>query len=203
MAQKSIPEEIFRREQLFKTMIFNCNIVSLKGSVLVTDVPKKANAIADRIIANKARYLTVAHKFANPIKWYHIALIHQMEGEGNFNTYLGNGQSLSKVTTIVPIGRGPFKSFEEGAIDAIKLQGLDNKQDWGIGSTLYLLEGYNGYGYTDFKGINSPYLWSGSNHYVSGYYVKDGKYDKNAVSQQIGIALILKSLIAKGVTDYV
>ena len=57
------------------------------------------------------------------------------------------------------------------------------------------MKGFNGYGYEDYRGIHSPYIWSGSNHYTAGLYIADSVYSKTAVSQQIGIALILKKLI--------
>lgn len=189
------------RQELFASMVVNQNIVDLKGNILISNVPQLVTNIANRIILNKQRYVNVAHCFPNPIKWFHIALIHNMESGGNFSTYLGNGQTLSKKTTIVPKGRGPFSSFQDGAIDAIRVDGLNNIYDWSIGNTLYVLEGFNGYGYTDFKGINSPYIWSGSNQYISGYYIADNVYSKTAVSKQIGIALILQKLISLGVTN--
>lgn len=195
-----LEQEIAKRQELFDTMVINNNIFDIKDRILVPNVVAKVANIANRMIANRARYKAVANMFACPIKWYHVALIHQMEGGGDFNTYLGNGQRLSHKTTIVPIGRGPFKSFESGAIDAIKQKGLNYVQDWSIGNALYILEGFNGYGYSDFKGINSPYLWSGSNQYRSGYYIADHVYSSTTVSQQIGIALILKQLISLGVT---
>lgn len=190
-----------KRERLFNSMTINQNIVDLNSKILVSNVPQKVISVANRIILNKQRYVNVAHRFANPIKWFHVALIHQMEGGGNFSTYLGNGQSIYKKTTIVPKGRGPFSTFELGAIDAIKLKLLDQVSDWSIGNTLYILESFNGFGYELYKGINSPYLWSGSNQYVSGYYPADSVYSKTLVSQQIGIALILKQLISMGVTN--
>ena len=190
------------RQELFDTMIVNNNIVDLKGNILVPDIPQKVTDIANKIIANRSIYLPIAHFFSCPIQWFHIGCIHQMEGELNFNTYLGNGQSLSRVTTKVPKGRGPFKTFEQGAIDAIRQNGLNDVYDWGIGNTLLILEKYNGLGYSDYKGINSPYIFSGSNQYISGKYIADSVYSPTEVSQQIGIALILQKLISLGVTNY-
>ena len=198
--QGFIPSETSQqnRERLFKSMTVNQNIVDLKGNILVSNIPFQVDAIARAIIANRAIYQSVSGVFPNPIKWFHIGLIHKMEGNLNFNTYLGNGQVLSKVTTKVPKGRGPFPSFKAGAVDAIKLDKLNLVQDWSIGNTLYILEGFNGYGYSKYKGINSPYLFSGSNQYVSGYYPDDSVYSKTTVSQQIGIALIYKRMIDLG-----
>ena len=184
-----------QRQQLFDTLEIR-NIIANKGIVVVADVNKSADQIVGRILVNKARYESIAHKFPNPgLKWWLIAVIHYMECNLNFNCYLGNGQPFNKRTTIVPKGRGAFKSFEEGAIDAIKLQGLDKVGDWSIGNVLYILEGYNGYGYSLYRGINSPYLWSGTNHYTSGKYIFDGTYKADAVSNQIGAAILLKKLL--------
>jgi lysozyme family protein len=59
---------------------------------------------------------------------------------------------------------------------------------------LYLLEGYNGFGYRR-RGVPTPYLWSFSNIYESGKFVLDGKFDPNAVSKQCGAALMLKAVL--------
>lgn len=184
-----------KRARLFETMTINTNIVDLKGRILVANVPRKIDEIVSIMVKNKKTYQDVSGTWATPIRWFHIALIHRMEGNLNFNTYLGNGQILDRKTTIVPKGRGPFSSFKAGAIDAIELKKLDLVKDWSIGNTLYILEGFNGYGYSDWKGINSPYLFSGSNQYTSGYYVADSVYSSTTVSQQIGIALIYKKLL--------
>jgi hypothetical protein len=62
-----------------------------------------------------------------------------------------------------------------------------------IEDKLSFLEAYNGWGYVK-KGINSPYLWSGTNHYTSGKYVRDGVFDPRAVSKQLGAVCMLKEL---------
>ena len=190
------------RQELFDSMVVNNNIVDLKGNILVPDIPQRVTNIANKIIANRSIYLPIAHFFSCPIQWFHIGCLHQMESGCDFTTYLGNGQPLNRKTTIVPVGRGPFNTFEAGAIDAIRQSGLNDVTDWGVGNTLYVLESFNGYGYSNFKGINSPYIFSGSNQYISGYYIADHVYSKTEVSQQIGIALILQKLISLGVTNY-
>jgi lysozyme family protein len=186
------------RQNLFDTMQIKDSIVDNNGKVLIANVNAVLKAKTDMMVANKQRYAAIAAHFPNPgLKWWIVALIHEMECSQNFNRYLGNGQKLDQKTTIVPIGRGPFKSFEDGAYDALKLDEIDKIQDWSLDNVLYVLEGFNGYGYSKYHSINSPYIWSGSNHYVSGKYTSDGKYDKNTVSQQIGIALMLREIIDK------
>ena len=173
------------RQVLFDTM------------VIKPEIQSKLKKKTDTLIANKARYEEIAHHFPNPgFKWYIVAVIHEMECSQNFSKYLGNGQDLSKVTTIVPKGRGPFKSFYDGAIDALNLQGVNSKTDWSMEGILTFLESYNGFGY-EKKGIASPYLFAGSNHYTSGKFIKDHVYDPNAVSDQVGVALMLKQIMDK------
>ena len=185
-------------KEMFETMIIKKAIIGKNGKPLVADVAKAVAQKTATMLANKARYAAIARKFPNPgLKWWLVAVIHEMECTQNFDKYLGNGQSLNKKTTIVPKDRGPFASFEEGAVDALKLQGADKITDWSLDGVLYFLEGFNGYGYSKYKKINSPYLWSGSNHYTAGKYVSDGVYDAKAVSAQIGIALLLKEIINK------
>lgn len=184
------------RKFLFDTMYTRQNIVDNNGRVLVANVPMVVDAKVSKMLSNRDRYQAISGRFKNPIRWYHVALIHEMECSQNFNCYLGNGQPFNKKTTIVPKGRGAFPSFETGAVDAIVYQKLDRITDWSIENTLYILEGFNGYGYTN-RGINSPYLWSGSNHYKSGKYIADSVYSKTAVSSQIGIALLYKRLLER------
>jgi hypothetical protein len=100
---------------------------------------------------------------------------------------------LSRVTTEVPAGRGPFANFHDGAVDALRYDGLDKIHDWSAASVGYHLEGYNGWGYLS-KPTVSPYIASWSNKYTSGKYVADHVYDPNAVSQQPGALTILKVL---------
>lgn len=190
-----------QRQQLYDTMQIRDRV--MKGNiVIIDDVNKVANNIVQKILSNKDRYENIAHKFPNPgLKWWLIAVIHNMECALNFNCYLGNGQPWNQRTTITPKGRGAFKSFEEGAIDAIKLKQLDRVEDWSMGNVLYILEGYNGYGYADYRGINSPYLWSGTNQYTSGKYIFDGTYKGDAVSNQIGAAVLLKKLLTQPTND--
>lgn len=148
---------------------------------------------ADLITAGKERYQAVEKETGVP--WQVIGVIHLREGNCDFGTYLGNGQPLSRKTTIVPKGRGPFATWEEGAVDALKNappKTASNK-DWSIGGTLDKLEEYNGLGYRNM-GIPSPYLWAGTDQYVKGKYISDHNFDPEAVDKQLGCAGVLKFL---------
>lgn len=154
------------------------------------------NAQAAKIEANRARYEAVAKKTGVP--WDVIGVIHYRESSGSFAGVLHNGQKIigtGKKTTIVPKGRGPFKTWEDAAVDALMncAPYAGKNKDWSIAGTLDLLERYNGLGYRN-KGLSSPYLWAGTDQYAKGKYVADGKFDPNHVDQQLGVAPILMKL---------
>lgn len=167
---------------------------------------------AERLVAGKPEYQRVESRTGVP--WWFVGLCHYRESDFNFATYLGNGQSLSRRTTIVPKDRGPFTgadAFLQGAVDALRQENFIGAQDWSIARVLYRLEGFNGYGYHGRR-VNSPYLWCGSTAYGppetrGGKYVRDGVFDPNTVDQQFGTAVLLKTVmdldatIAFGVAD--
>lgn len=160
--------------------------------------------LVNKAKASRVRYMAISEAVhnrypkSNLIPWQFVAVVHYMECNFSFKHHLHNGDSLLRRTTHVPAGRPvtgkpPF-TFEESAIDALIYQGLHLVMNWGIPFMLYKLEAYNGYGYRG-HGINSPYLWAGSNHYTKGKYIADHVFSKTAVSSQIGAALILRGII--------
>jgi len=171
-------------ESLFDTCQVNNNIEA------------GANSIISKIINNKARYQSVATSLNIP--WYVIAVIHNLEAGLNFNCHLHNGDPLSQRTVHVPAGRPvtgtpPF-TWEESATDALRLEGFDHWTDWSLPGIAYKLERYNGIGYRA-HGINSPYLWGGSNNYTSGKYVRDNVFSSTAVSKQVGAMVLIKLMV--------
>lgn len=157
------------------------------------------NAQAAKIAANRGRYTPVSK--ATGVPWDVIGVIHYRESSNDFAGVLHNGQKIigtGKKTTLVPKGRGPFSTWEEAAIDALYHAGPKAalNKDWSIGATLDILERYNGLGYRN-KGLPSPYLWAGTDQYVKGKYIADGKYDPNHVDQQLGVAALLMKLREK------
>lgn len=154
------------------------------------------NAQAAKIAANRSRYELVSK--ATGVPWDVIGVIHYRESSNDFGGVLHNGQKIigtGKKTTLVPKGRGPFSTWEEAAIDALVNchPHLARNKDWSLGTTLDKLEAYNGLGYRN-KGLPSPYLWAGTDQYVKGKYVADGKFDPNHVDKQLGVAPILMKL---------
>jgi lysozyme family protein len=143
----------------------------------------------------KGRYQTVEAKTAVP--WFVIAVIHERESSQDWTGSLAQGDPWNRASVHVPAGRGPFKSWEEAAIDALVNcpPFAARNKDWSIGALLTMLEQYNGLGYAS-RGLPSPYVWSGTDQYKSGKYVRDGVFDPNAVDQQLGCAGLLFAVMA-------
>ena len=143
----------------------------------------------------KTRYQVVANKTGVP--WFVIAVIHEREASQSWMASLAQGDRWDRISIHVPKGRGPFRSFEAAAIDALTdcAPYAARWQDWTAGGALTLLEQYNGLGYAT-KGIPSPYVWSGTDQYRSGKYVSDGVFDPTVVDKQLGCAAIIKAMMA-------
>jgi len=130
------------------------------------------------------------------VPWELIAVLHRRESDADFNTYLGNGQSLAHKTTIVPRGRGPFRgahAFIDGAVDALQLDGLADVMDWRLEKELYWCEVFNGWGYAAHR-LPSPYIWGGTNIQRPGKYIKDGVFDPHIMDPQPGCAPLLVTI---------
>ena len=144
----------------------------------------------------RPRYEALAKDVGVP--WHFVGLIHGLESSFNFRAHLHNGDfPLSARTRQVPAGRplvwtAPF-TWEASAKDALKLMGFTGQSDWSLERTLYRLEAYNGFGYRK-HGVATPYLWSFSNHYERGKFVRDGRWSEEAKSQQCGAATLMKVL---------
>jgi lysozyme family protein len=162
--------------------------------------------VAERLAAPaaKARYQKISE--ATGVPWFVIAVIHEREASQDWTAQLGQGDPLGQMSTHVPKGRGPFfnhpddpplqDAFYRGALDAL----IDcapyaaRWKDWSPGGTMTLLEQYNGLGYAN-KGLPSPYIWSGTDQYRSGKYVRDGVFDPNEVDEQLGCAGLIKAMM--------
>ena len=141
----------------------------------------------------RARYQAVEAKTGVP--WFFIAVVHQREAGQRWDRQLGQGDPLYEVSRHDPKGRGPFKTWEDGAVDALEHcpPFAARNKDWSIGGLLTMLEQYNGLGYF-FKGKTSPYLWSGTSEYISGKFVADHVYNPNVVDAQLGCAGLLLAM---------
>lgn len=168
-----------------------------------------AEKAAKTVLAGKARYEPVAEHFGIP--WWVLGCIHYKEASCNFSGVLHNGEKIigtGKKTKIVPKGRGPFSSWEEAAVDAIKFDALDKKilkNGSSLEGILKALEAYNGMGYFNHHPDQlTCYLWACTTiNKPFGRYTSDGKYDYNAdANSHCGIVPILKVLEAQGHVDF-
>lgn len=155
---------------------------------------------AEVAIKNKLTYQQISSATKSRVPWPMIAVIHRRESNASFNTYLGNGQSLTRRTTIVPKGRGPFtnhlpdmNAFVMGGIDAIQIEGWDDVFDWRLEKQLYYCMLFNGAGY-EMRGIPSPYVWGGTNVQKPGKYVADGVFNATVMDTQPGCAPMLQMI---------
>ncbi|WP_375397700.1 hypothetical protein [uncultured Sphingomonas sp.] len=181
----------------YRSMFDTCAITPARRSA--------AGRLVARLSANRPRYAPVADRLAMP--WHVVAVIHNMEASQDFARHLHNGDPLTARTVHVPAGRpaigAPPFSWEESAVDALMLHGLNAWRDWTVGGTLYQLERYNGMGYRlHHPSVKSPYLWSFSNHYDRGKYVADGTWSATARSDQCGAAILLRQMADEGLIAF-
>jgi lysozyme family protein len=154
-------------------------------------------SIAKRLASPDAqsRYQAVTARTGVP--WPLIAVIHERECSQDWARSLAQGDPWDRVSVHVPAGRGPFKSWEDAAVDALNNcpPYAGRNKDWSIGALLTKLEEYNGLGYAA-RGVPSPYLWAGTDQYRSGKYIRDGVYDPDVIDSQAGCAGLLMAMKA-------
>jgi lysozyme family protein len=158
--------------------------------------------VAKRLVAAKERYLAVSARTGIPYPF--IAVTHQRESSQNWQRSLAQGDPWNQESTHVPAKRGPFKSWEDAAYDALVNCGpyAARNKDWSIGGLLTLLERYNGLGYFTgplkgrYPSQPSPYIWAGTDQYSRGKYVADGVFDPSAVDKQLGCAGLIMAMMA-------
>ncbi len=158
---------------------------------LTTNQQAELDIFKENYEQNKEKYEEVEQATGVPAEL--IAAIHWRESGGNFNTYLHNGDPLGKKMVHEPKIEKVFDDWTEGAIDAINSQNPSIVKEDDINTLFEYAERYNGLGYRK-RGINSPYVWSGTTNYSSGKYVADGKFDSSAVDKQLGVAVMLEAL---------
>ncbi|EJN15680.1 hypothetical protein PMI42_00697 [Bradyrhizobium sp. YR681] len=141
---------------------------------------------------NRARFKAVEK--AEGVPWYIVGIIKEREAgaDPGFKRSIAQGDAWSAPSRNVPKGRGPFTSWEAAAHDALVdcAPFAGRWRDWSIGGALTILMKYNGVGYF-VRNMPSPYLWSKTNQYIKGKFVRDGVLDPDFVDQQIGCAALL------------
>ncbi|HEY9601916.1 MAG TPA: hypothetical protein V6C85_09920, partial [Allocoleopsis sp.] len=144
------------------------------------------------------------------VPWWFVGILHYRES-GFREAHLHNGDPLTARTVHEPAGRpmaapayGATYTFIESAVDALRWKTFDTAQDRSIAAWIWRFEYWNGFGYA-MRGINSEYLWNGTNHFGSGphqgKYTADSRFDPNAKSEQAGAVAILWYFYYKGLLD--
>jgi len=146
---------------------------------------------------HKPRYQAVAQ--ATGVAWWVIAAIHCRESGADFKTQLWQGDPLNARSVHDPKGKGPYSSWEQCAIEAIKANNPGEEQVQTPPKACWFAENYNGWGYQQ-HGTNSPYVWAATNWQQPGKYTSDHHWDAAAQDTQLGCAAIWKAMIANGQT---
>lgn len=173
---------------------------------LKDNLTKKQAADLEKFKANyeahKADYQSVSDQTDVPPEL--VAAIHWREGSGNFGTYLHQGDPLGKAPVNVPTN---IPTFQKGEWDKAAAHALNTKDKKECQKVLGMTkdtkdraaiaayaERYNGTGY-DKKNVPSPYVYSGTDEYTSGKFVKDHVYSPTAVDKQLGVMPMVDSIM--------
>ena len=143
---------------------------------------------------NRQRYEDVAAETGIPALL--IAAIHYRESSGDFSRYLHQGDPLGRPAVRVPNNIPVFHHWHDAAVHALNMKrtirdrvGLDaNTKDPAAIATF--AEAYNGLGYHN-AGRVSPYVYSGTDAYTGGKYVRDSVFSASTIDQQIGVLAMM------------
>lgn len=163
--------------------------------------------IANLILKNYSLYTQI--KSVTGVPEYVTGCFDYRESSFDHSAYLANGDPLFNSdgepiqTSHVPVGLGPIDTsmsdpWVQGAILSLKHEGFDKLKSWDLLSAITAIEAWNGFGYERYR-VNSPYLWSKTQYYSRGLFVRDGEFNKDAIDEQMGCVPILLTLKAMGV----
>lgn len=152
--------------------------------------------ICEKILQDRERFQKI--EVSTDVPWKLIAAICFMESSLNFTKNFLNGQPLNQVTTIKPLHRGPWETFEDSAIEGLRGVSGRSKNYWTFGNQLSFAESYNGKGYRG-RGIYSSYVTAYTNFsQEKGKYVRDGVFDLEKLVTRPGVAAIILMLNKMG-----
>ncbi len=182
----------------------------LAESRIKEDYAKQVASVARTVLDHQSEYEEVER--ATGVPWQIIAAIHHREWSLDFQTVLHNGERIigtDKKTKLVPAGHGPFATWAEWAIDAIKTHyvrcpvkelSLDNAN---LLKVAEYLKSFNGEGYNRAAGGN-PYLYAGlvwpewENYYTKWLYTRDHKYSAKTIDKRPGTIPVILHLLGAG-----
>jgi lysozyme family protein len=169
-------------------------------------------------VTDRLTELAATNSAINPVPWWFVAIVSEREygpdrhGNMRWDCQLGQGDPLDQKSIHVPQGMGPYlahpgdvtpghDAWTRCCVDVLinSAPFIAKRKMVTIGGVLVGLLEYNGLGY-DAHGRPSPYLWAGSDQYISGKYVRDGVYDPSYVDKQLGCAGILAMMMVLDTT---
>lgn len=171
----------------------------LLDTVVLTRRASAEKAARDALLF-RARYDSVSRSTGVPIML--LAALHMRESDFDFRTNLAQGDPLTHPSIHVPAGRPKLTpgmkfpvTWEYAAVDALEYDGLANDPGpWTMPYLCYKAEAWNGFGPRN-HGIHTGYLWAGTNHYVRGKYVADGKWASGHVDTQLGVVPLVLCMV--------
>lgn len=175
------------------------NAALLAGAHILPARRNEVMSVAKRLLSSRLHYEAIDR--LTSVLVIPCACIHERECDGDFRCALCNGERIigtGRKTTLVPRNHGPYETFEEGAVDAFHIDGLDKvasmPEGWTQERACYEWEAYNGFGPRG-HGRHSGYVWAGTNIYDGGKYVSDGVWDPSAHDQQLGCVAIMLGMV--------
>jgi lysozyme family protein len=164
---------------------------------ITPDRMNEVQAVAKRLVVGVAKGVYSQIGELTSVPWWVVAVIHEREADQNWSRSIAQGDPWNAPSRHVPKGRGPFHSFVDAAVDALKncAPKAADWKDWSAGGTLTILEEYNGLGYEDYHAEASPYIWGATNQEQRGKYIGDGEYSQWTWDRQIGCAALLIAMM--------
>lgn len=150
--------------------------------------------VAVKLLGFESRYQPVTDRNGVPVIF--IGPSFEREATSNFTKNPAQGWALSSISKVKPYN-GPFRTWFDAAIEAYHLNGLDlvGAANWTWELVCFYGEMFNGFGYRDYHGMHSPYLWGGTNIQTIGKYTSDGNFDPSHMDEQIGIIPVARRMV--------
>ena len=158
----------------------------------LTECMERAKVILER--ANEHDQGQVTAATGVPKIWWIASF--ERESSSNYTTSPAQGDPINRPSTHIPRGLGPYANWFDAAIEAYRLDHFDKigKGNWTWEMACYKGESFNGFGPRN-HGRATGYLWSWSNQYNGGKYVRDGVWSSSAVDGQCGMIPLMKCLL--------
>lgn len=158
--------------------------------IAAAKVTAPTRATAEGLLQHRDRFLALQRVTGVPALW--IMPVFERE-DPRFDRYFGNGDPLNAPTKDVPRGRGPFASWEDGAVDALRLDHVAEVDGWSWTRACYEWERWNGFGPRE-HGRASGYVWAGTSEYAGGKYIADGVWSPRTWDHQLGCVALARAI---------